>query len=268
MSKRVFSDDELEAMTPTEFRSIVRKGDFTGGTEWCCRNYAQANLAIIPMDVAFEFLLFCQRNPRPCPILDVTEPGDPHPKLIAPDADLRTDVPRYRVYREGKLVDEPTDISAYWRDDLVAFLLGCSYSFQWTLRAANVTYRHFGVYATNIECVPAGRFHGHMVVSGRLLKDSYNAVRATQISSRHTATHGPPIHIGDPSIIGIKDPYHPDIWAPANIAPQEPEEVAMFWGCGITPQIVAIESNVPFMITHYPANMFVTDRISEELAVF
>ena len=267
MSQRIFSDDELRAMSPKEFRDIVRQGNFIGSTEKCCQGYAQANLAIIPKDLAFDFLLFCQRTPRPCPILDVTEAGNPCPKLMAPDADLRTDLPKYRVFKNGELVDEPTDISAYWRDNLVAFLIGCSYSFQWILRAANVKYRYVGAYTTNIECIPAGCFHGHLVVSGRLLKGSHDAVRAAQISSRHTATHGPPIHIGNPSVIGIKDLYHADMWSPGNIAPQEPDEIAMFWGCGVTPQTVAMESKVPFMITHHPANMFVTDRLSEELAI-
>ena len=189
----------------------------------------------------------------------------------APGADLRTDLPKYRVYREGKLIDEPTDISSYWRDDLVGFLIGCGGSWGWSLHAANIEFREIGVYRTNIACVPAGRFHGHMVVECLLMKDSYNAVRAVRITSRHTTAHGPPIHIGNPAIIGIKDLYHSDIWQPPAlrdvITPQEPDEVALFWGCGITPQMVAMESEVPFMITHYPFHMFVTDKLSEELAI-
>ena len=151
MSKRIFSDDELRAMSPKQFRNTVRKGDFVGVTEECCQGYTQANLAIIPKDLAFDFLLFCQRNPRPCPVLDVTEAGNPVPKLMAPDADLRTDVPRYRVYENGELVDEPKEITKYWRNDLVAFLMGCSHSFQWALRIANVKYRLLGAYT---RCLP------------------------------------------------------------------------------------------------------------------
>lgn len=281
MGRKIFGNDELAAMRPREFRNIVRRGDFVGVTEECCRGYVQANLVIIPKEPAFNFLLFCQRNPRPCPVLDVTETGDPHPKLVAPDADLRTDVPRYRVYKNGELIDEPTEITSYWNGELVAFLLGCSHSFQWALRAANVKYRLLGAYTSNIECASAGAFHGHMVVSGRLFKGAHDAIRAAQITSRHTHSHGPPIHIGDPAIIGIKDFYNPDVINEAVelakdagkdtssivIAPQEPDEIAMFWGCGITPQIVAMESKISFMITHHPGNMFVTDRLSEELAI-
>jgi len=260
-------NDELGAMSPKEFRSIVRRGNFAGVTGACCQGYAQANLVVIPEEIAFDFLLFCQRNPRPCFLLDVTEQGDPHPKLMAPDADLRTDLPQYRVYKDGKLVDEPYEISSYWRDDLVAFLIACSFGFDWSLRAANVKFRFIGAYTTNIECTPAGHFHSPLLVSGRFIKGGHNAVRATQISSRLPAAHGAPIHIGDPSVIGIKDLYHPDIWSPGVIASQEADEIAMFWGCGITPQVAAIESEVPFMITHWPGHMFITDHLSEELAI-
>ncbi len=267
--ERKFSYEELAAMNPKEFRSIVRRGEFVGTTEAACRGYAQGNLAILPKDWAFEFLLFAQRNPRPCALLDITEPGDPHPKLVAPEADLRTDLPKYRVWRDGKLVDEPTDITAYWRDDLVAFLIGCSLSFDWSLRASNVKFRLVGIYTSNIECRPAGRLHGHVVVSCRLVKNGHDAIRAVQVSSRQTATHGPPVHIGDPALIGIPDVHKPDIWLPPEEAGklQKPDEIALFWGCGVTPQKIAVESKVPFMITHSPSYMFVTDRLSEELAI-
>jgi len=264
--ERKFSSEELSAMSPKEFHSIVRQGEFTGITPDACCGYAQADLVVIPEEMAFEFLLFCQRNPRPCPILDVTEPGDPHPRLVAPEADLRTDVPKYRVYKDGKLVDEPTDVTSYWRDDLVAFIIGCSFSFVWLLRAENVKFRphETGIYATNINCVPAGRFHGRLAVSGHFAQDT---VRPVQVSSRYPAFHGPPVHIGDPAIIGIKDIYKPDhSTSPEPIEPQKPDEVPMFWACGVTPQVVALDSKVPFMITHYPAHMFVTDRRIEEFA--
>lgn len=281
MSRKDFTDDQLRAMNPKEFRHLVRQKEFAGVTEECCQGYVQANLAIVPKDLAFDMLLFCQRNPRPCPILDVTDPGDPHPKMLAPDADLRTDLPKYRIYKNGNLIDEPTDITDYWRDDLVAFLLGCSHGFQWALRAANVQYRLLGAYKSNIDCVPAGRFHGHMVVSGRLAKGTRNVVRAVQICSRHLESHGPPVHIGDPSLIGIKDFYHPDVINEAVeiakdigqdtssivIPPQEPDEIPVFWGCGITPQIAAMESKIPFLISHAPGNMFIADKLSEEMSV-
>lgn len=270
-----FSESELAEMSPKDFRSLVRRGEWATPTIRYkekditpCRGYAEANLAIVPQDYAFEFLLFCRRNPQPCALLDVTEPGDPHPKLVAPEADLRTDLPRYRVFQDGALIDEPTDISNYWRDDLVAFLIGDSASFDWALIAANIQFRLTGAYVTNIPCVPAGRFHGPMVVTTRLFKTSYDAVRAIQVSSRHLAVHGPPVHIGDPAAIGIKDIYQPDMFSlSAPVAPQQPNEIVMHWGCGITPQTVALECKAPFMITHCPGHMFVTDRLAEELAV-
>jgi len=267
VGKADYSKEELLAMNAKEFRSIVRRGEWTEVDINVCRGYAQANLAIVPKGCAFEFLLFCRRNPYPCPVLDVTEPGDPQPKLMAPDADLRTDLPRYRIYQDGKLIDEPTDIIKYWRDDLVAFLIGCSASFDWSLRAANVQFRLIGAYTSNIQCIPAGQFHGPMVVSCRLVRNGHDAVRAIQISSRLLMVHGPPVHIGDPAMIGIKDLYQPDMFSVGLVAPQEPGEIAMWWGCGITPQTVALESKVPFMITHCPGHMFVTDRLTEELAV-
>ncbi len=267
MNKKGFSSGELAAMSPQEFRSLIRRGEWTEPTIMACRGFQQANLAVVPKDYAFEFFLFCQRNPRPCPVIDVTEPGDPHPKLVAPEADLRTDLPKYRVFQDGKVIAEPTDVREYWRDDLVGFVIGCSVSFDWALRDAKIRFRFPGAYTTNIQCVPAGRLHGPMCVSARLMKSSYDAVRVVQISSRHLLSHGPPVHIGDPSLIGIKDLCHPDMFTTGPIAPQEPGEIAMFWGCGITPQTVALESNIPFMITHGGGHMFVTDKLSEELAI-
>ena len=258
---------ELLGMSPNEFRRLVSRGEYTGPTVNVSRGYAMANLAIVPKEYAFDFLLFCNRNPRPCPVLDVTEPGSSHPPLLAPEADLRTDLPKYRVYKDGELIAEPTDITDYWRDDLVSFLLGCSGSFDWILQAAKVRYRLVGVYKTGIHCHPAGRFHGSMAVTCRFVKGSHDAVRTIQISSRHLVMHGPPVHIGDPAAIGIKDIYQPDVFFSRSIALQASNEIAMFWGCGVTAEVVAIEAKVPFMITHCPAHMFITDLLSEELAV-
>jgi len=267
MGAKNFTASELLEMSPKEFRSIARQGQAIH-TSRVCRGYAQANLAIVPRDVAFEFLVFCNRNPRACPVIDVTEPGNPHPPRVAPEADLRTDLGKYRVYKDGKLVDEPSDIRDYWRDDLVGFLLGCSYSFDWLMRAANVKFRFIGAFPTNIPCVPAGPFSGHVVVSCRFFKDSEEAVRAIQISSRVPAVHGAPIHIGDPLLIGIKDLYsYRTDFLTEPPAPQEPDEIALYWGCGLTAQVVAVESKLPLMITHYPGTMFVTDKRVEELAI-
>jgi len=267
MSKSVYSEEELLAMNPKDYRSLVRRGELTGPNINVCRGYAMANLAIVPKDCAFEFLLFCLRNSQPCGLIDVTEPGDPHPRFAAPEADLRTDLPKYRVFKDGECIDEPPDIIKYWQDDLVAFIIGCSASFDWALQAANVQSRLTGAYNSTIQCVPAGRFHGSMVVSCRFVKNGHDAVRATQISSRMRAVHGPPIYIGDPSAIGIKDLYHPEFGPIKSVAPQKPDELALYWGCGITPQNIALESKVSFMITHSSeGHMFITDKLSEELA--
>ena len=259
------SPEELAAMQPKEFRELVRKAEWTGYTLNACRNYAQNNLTIVPKDYAFEFLLFCQRNPRPCPVVDVTEPGFPYPKVVARTADIRTDLPCYQVFIDGELVDEPTDILKYWRDDLVAFLIGCSLSIDWVFKAANVDSRLFGAYTSSIDCVPAGRFSGPMAVTCRAHKDSYNAVRAIQIASRYLASHGPPIHIGEPATIGIKDVTKPDLASHYTQAP-EPEEVLLWWGCGITPQLTAQAAKLPILITHKGGCMLVNDLLVEETA--
>lgn len=254
-------------MPPREFRNIVRRGEWAGDTVNACRGYAMVNLAIVSQDVAADFLLFCTRNPQPCPVVDVTDPGSPVPKFLAPDADLRTDLPRYHVQKKGQIIDKPTDIKDYWRDDLVAFLLGCSGSFEWILQSANLEYRTIGAYNTSIPCEPAGLFSGRMVVTCRLFASSHDAIRAIQITSRHPHMHGSPVHIGDPDAIGIDNLYKPEYGPIENVAPQRPNEIALFWGCGLTPELIAREAKLPFMITHAPAHMFVTDKLSEELAI-
>ena len=257
---------DLEKTTPRDFRQMVRRGEWRDSTSGICSGYAQANLAIVPKEFAFDFLLFCFRNSQPCPVLDVTEPGDPHPKLLAPDADLRTDVPRYRVFKEGKLIDEPTDIVQYWREDLVSFLLGCSYSFEWALKAAHVQFRLIGAFTSNIQCSPAGRFEGPIAVTLRLIKGTADAVRAVQISSRMPAVHGAPVHVGNPETIGIRDIYHADLFPHPDVEHQASDEIPVFWGCGITPQLVALRAKLPLMMTHRGGHMFVTDRPVESLA--
>ena len=264
------SEGDAKANSPKQFRDMIRKGEWTKPTIEMSRGYGQANLVVVPMEYAFEFLLFCNRNPQACPIIDVTEPGDPHPKRIAPEADLRTDLPKYRVFKDGEVIDEPIDVMKYWRDDLVGLLLGCSCGFKWAIQAANIPFRRYGGYLTTIPCVSAGRFHGHLVCSVRAFYNAPDAVRAVQISSRHPLMHGAPIHIGDPADIGIKDLgkggsfIHPN--APAAEHPK-PGEIVMCWPSGITPQTAAIESKIPFMITHLGGHMFVMDQLVEELAI-
>jgi UPF0317 protein ycsI len=260
---------DLSKASPAEVRAMIRTGEITGQTSGMCDGYAQANLAILPKDLAFDFLLFTQRNKKPCPVLDVTEAGSPVPRLTAPGADIRTDIPRYRIYRKGELTDEVTDISSFWRDDLVAFLLGCSFSFEAPMIEAGLEVRHITdhhnvpMYKTNIECVPAGVFHGPMVVSMRPMKPA-DAIRAVQITTRMPFVHGAPIHIGDPEAIGIHDIDKPDFGEPSEI---RPGEVPVFWACGVTPQAVAMAVKPEFMITHAPGHMFITDIPNASLAI-
>ena len=256
-------------MKPGEVRQLIREGKIDFQTSGMCNGFAQANMAVLPKDLAFDFLLFTQRNQKPCPVLDVTEPGSPIPRLIAPNADLRYDIPRYRIYKKGELTDEVTNLDKYWRDDLVAFLLGCSFSFEGPMLDAGLDVRHITdnhnvpMYITNIECVPAGVFHGPMVVSMRPMKPK-DAVRAVQVTSRMPFVHGAPIHFGDPEAIGIKDITKPDFGEASVI---KPGEVPVFWACGVTPQAVAMAVKPEFMITHAPGHMFISDVPNADLSV-
>jgi len=223
---------------------------------------------VLPRAYAFDFLLFCQRNPKPCPLLEVVEAGGYEPVQTAPGADLRTDLPLYRIWRDGRLVAEVPDVREHWRDDLVSFLLGCSFTFEAALLRAGVPVRHIEqgcnvpMYVTNIECVRAGVFHGPLVVSMRPIPVE-QVVRAVQITSRYPAVHGAPVHIGDPAMLGIRDLARPDYGDPVDI---RPGEVPVFWACGVTPQAVALRSRPEFMITHAPGHMFLTDVPDEQLA--
>jgi uncharacterized protein YcsI (UPF0317 family) len=259
---------DLRHATGADVRRAARSGELTGPTPGLALGYVQANLVIVPKELAFDFLLFCQRNPKPCPLLEVTDPGDPEPKEIAPGADLRTDLPCYRVYRHGELVDEPTDIRSYWRNDLVSFLIGCSFTFENTLLQAGLPVRHIEMgrnvpmYRTNRPCCPAGRFHGPLVVSMRPLTPE-QAVRAAEICRRFPKSHGTPVHVGDPGELGISDLTKPDYGDAVDI---RPGELPVFWACGVTPQAVAVESRLPFLITHKPGHMFVSDATDREVA--
>ena len=265
----------ITEMTPKEFRSMVRSGEWTSQTIDVCRGYATTDLVIVPKEYAYDYFLFSQRNPRVCPILDVTDPGSPHPQLLAPDADLRTDLPSYQVYKDGQLIEEPTDIKKYWRDDLVAFLTGCSRSFVWALRNANINAFHVGVFITNIPCTPVGPFRANMAVSCRYFKNAHDAIRAIQITSRYSHSHGAPIHIGDPAALGIKDLSHPlqdripsdQIPLARREAPRLPMkgEIPMFWACGATNRELAVNAKLPLMIVDNLRSNFITDKFAEEL---
>lgn len=254
--------------TGTEARAAIRAGR-RAPTSGLAPGYVQANLAILPRDLAFEFLLFCQRNPKPCPLIEVLEPGQVEPKLSAPGADIRFDVPKYRVYRDGHLTEEVTAIDHLWRDDLVSFLLGCSFTFENALVENGIDLPYFGtdknvsMFRTNIDTVPAGPFHGPMVVSMRWIPRD-KVVRAVQATSRFPSVHGAPVHIGDPAAIGVADPQRPD-WGDA--WPGGADDEAVFWACGVTPQAVAMASKPALMITHSPGHMFVTDLKDVDLAV-
>ncbi|HEV3257037.1 MAG TPA: putative hydro-lyase [Gemmataceae bacterium] len=257
----------LRNATGAEVRERARRGDLTGPTPGMALGYVQANLVVVPRDLAFDFLLFCQRNPKPCPLLDVTEPGGPEPRLVVQGADVRTDLPRYRVYRHGDLVDEPADLMAWWRDDLVAFLIGCSFTFENALLRAGLPVRHLEagcnvpMYESNIPCHPAGIFRGPMVVSMRPMTPG-QAIAAVRVCARFPRAHGAPLHFGDPAAIGIRDLGRPDYGDPVEV---RPGEVPVFWACGVTPQAVAVEVRPPLLITHKPGHMFVTDLRDTEL---
>jgi uncharacterized protein YcsI (UPF0317 family) len=248
---------------------MIRQGKLVQTTSGMAPGNVQANLAILPKDLAFDFLLFCQRNPKPCPLLEVVEAGEVEPKQFAPGADLRTDVPKYRVYQHGEMTAEVEDVSEFWRDDLVSFMLGCSFSFEEALIRAGISMRHMEqgttvpMFITNIQTTPAGKFSGPMVVSMRPIPQE-QVVRAVQVTSRFPAVHGAPVHLGSPKSIGIKDVFQPDFGDPVEI---KDGEEPVFWACGVTPQAVAMNTRPPFMITHAPGYMFITDKKDEDLAV-
>ncbi|MFQ6100600.1 MAG: putative hydro-lyase [Anaerolineae bacterium] len=256
----------MNTLPPQEVRALFREGSLSGPTAGLASGYAQANLVILPQEWAYEFLLFCQRNPKPCPLLEALDVGSPYPVTMASGADLRTDLPRYRIYRHGELEAEVTEITGYWQDDLVSFLLGCSFTFEAALLAAGIPVRHIDekcnvpMYITDIECAPAGRFRGPMVVTMRPIPVE-KVVRAVQVTTHYPRMHGAPVHVGPPSAIGIDDLSQPDFGDPVTIGE---EEMPLFWACGVTPQVVAREARPDLMITHAPGHMFITDIRHEE----
>lgn len=244
---------------PAEVRASFRAG-LRVPTAGLAPGFAQANLVVLAAAAAAEFGEFARRNPGPCPLLDVTEPGSTQTRL-APGADLRTDLPAYRVWEHGGCVAEPTDVAAWWRDDLVAFLTGCSFTFERALAAAGVPVRHaergsnVAMFVTDRMCQPAGRFAGPLCVSMRPVPADLVAT-ATAISARYPAAHGAPVHAGDPAVLGIADLARPDFGDPV---PLQPGDVPVFWACGVTPQAVLAAARIPFAITHAPGHMFITD---------
>ena len=258
---------EQGILVPTEVRKLIREEKITGPTSGMCPGYAQANLVVLPKEYAYDFLLFTQRNPKSCPILEVSQAGDRLLRKIAPGADIATEIPRYRIYENGVMTGEYTNVESFWREDLVSFLIGCSFSFESELLEAGIEVRHISMgcnvpmYITNIECEPAGIFSGKMVVSMRPIPYG-QLVKAVTVTEQMPKVHGTPIHIGDPSVIGIRDVNRPDF---GDAVPIKPGEVPVFWCCGVTPQSVVMNVKPSFCITHALGHMLITDVKNTEL---
>ena len=254
--------DAAGRLSGRELRMRIRDGSFTGPTAGNAVKYVQANLVVVENAVADDFAAFCRANPKPCPLLERLAPGDPHPRLLARDSDIRTDLPLYRVYREGRMVAEVDDISAYWNEGLTGFLTGCSFTFEKRLSAAGIRIRHIDcgcnvpMYRTNIKCTAVGPFAGPMVVSMRPVPMD-RVADAVAITAAVPQVHGAPVHTGAPEAIGINDLAAPDWGDPV---PVEPGEVPVFWACGVTPQAVAMATGLP-LITHSPGHMYVSDLL-------
>ncbi len=250
-------------------RAAIRSGAWTGHTSGLAEGHVQGNVVILPELLANDFLRYCQRNPKPCPLLAVSEPGQALLPSLGADIDIRTDVPRYRVWRDGALTDQPTNISTLWRKDLVTFVIGCSFSFEEALLEAGIPLRHISqqrnvaMYRSNIATAAAGVFNGPMVVSMRPLK-AHDAIRAIQITSRFPNVHGAPVHMGDPALIGITDLSTPDYGDAVVVMP---DEIPVFWACGVTPQAAIAQARPEFCITHAPGAMLITDLLNHHLAI-
>lgn len=252
---------------PQDVKKQIRQGKITGQTSGMCNGYAQANLCILPKEYAFDFLLFAMRNPKPCPILEVGDTGSRRFRKMAREGDVCTDFPKYRIWRNGVLEKEVTDITEVWQDDFVYFLIGCSFSFESELLEAGIPVRHIEegknvpMFNTNIPLEPAGIFHGNMVVSMRPIPNAL-VVRAVNVTAAMPRVHGAPIQIGAPGAIGIADVQQPDYGDRVTI---RDGETPVFWPCGVTPQAAVMAAKPPIAITHAPGHMFITDVKNTEL---
>ena len=256
-------------ISPAELRQKIRNGAHKGNTSGLCAGYVQCNLVILPADWAEDFLAFCEANHKPCPLIAVSQPGEFNLTKLGADIDIRSDIPSYRVFENGQLRNEVNDISDLWRDDLVAFLLGCSFSFEEALIAEGLDVRNVTeavnvpMYRTNIDCTAVGQFAGQMVVSMRPFAPP-EALRAAEISGRFPSVHGEPVHYANPEHIGITDIDQPDYGDSVTI---KEGEHPLFWACGVTPQVALENAKPPFCITHSPGSMLVTDMKNSDLAV-
>lgn len=252
---------DISTASPSRLRGIFRSGAYRGTTANMANGYTQGNLAILPANHALDFARFCQRNPKPCPLVGVSDTGDPMMRTLGEDIDIRTDIPSYNIYRNGVIDASVSDISEFWADDSVAFVLGCSFSFEEALMQARIPMRHMEIdrvvpmYKTSIQLVRAGPFGGGTVVSMRPMSME-EAIRASAITARFPHTHGMPVHIGDPAVIGIKDLDAPDWGDPTEF---REGEVPVFWACGVTPQNAIQEAGIPIVLTHTPGRMLITD---------
>ena len=252
--------------TPAEARARFRAGLAVPTAGWC-PGHTQANLVVVPRDLAYDMLLFAQRNPKPCPVLDVSDPGATSTLLFP--GDLRTDLPAYRVWVDGEAAGDVTDVTEHWRDDLVAFLNGCSFTFEDALLAAGVPVRHVEqgrnvpMYRTDRPCRSAGSLGGPLVVSMRPVPAELVAT-AVRVTARYPAVHGAPVHVGDPAALGIADLGRPDYGDPVEV---RAGELAVFWACGVTPQAAVAASRPPLAITHAPGHMAITDGRDADLHV-
>jgi uncharacterized protein YcsI (UPF0317 family) len=262
-------DDSPLAGSGLAARLAIRADKHRGPTSGLAPGFVQGNLAILPQALAADFLRFCQLNPKSCPLIGMSAPGDARVPELGADLDIRTDLPRYRVWRNGELVAEPADVREFWRDDLVSFVIGCSFSFEEALTGDGIELRHITqrcnvpMYRTSIATTEAGRFRGPMVVSMRPMRPA-DAIRAVQITTRFPSVHGAPVHIGKPGLIGIKDVMQPDYGDAVEV---RDDELPVFWACGVTPQSVIATVKPEFCITHYPGRMLVTDRKNTEFAI-
>ncbi len=258
------------SLSPHEARLLFRAGEYAGYTSSFCEGYIQGNLGILPQQHALDFATYCHRNPKACPLIAIGNVGDPFLPMLGEDLDIRTDVPRYRVFREGEVVEEPTDIKHVWRDDLVAFVWGCSFSFEHALMESGVSLRDAArgdnvvIYETNIDTIPVGAFAGKVFVTMRPLVPA-QAIRAIQVTSRFPNVHGAPIHIGAPELIGISDLERPLF----DLKPPEvrPDEVPVFWACGVTPRLAIERARLSLCITHKPGSMVIADQLNTSLAI-
>jgi len=261
LSQTLSPGDPSPPADPASLRAMIRAGRYQGHTSGLARGFVQANVVILTREWAYDFLQFCALNPKACPVLDVSDAGDPRMRNLGSVIDIRSDVPRYRVYRDGQLASETEDVNALWRGDFVAFALGCSFTFEQALLDAQIPLRHIALghnvamYRTSIDNRPAGRLSGKLVVSMRPMTPA-NAVRAVEITSRFPAAHGAPVHLGDPAVIGIEAIDAPDY---GEAVPIEAGEIPVFWACGVTPQAVIAQARPEICITHAPGCMLVTD---------